>query len=86
MSGETESAGLIEYIRDGPDAGGNSMLRRILGFWVWWRTWLMSVLLVVSIVVLVRYGPPAVEGDARWWGYSVGVVTMLLVSEVMDDG
>lgn len=73
----------LRYVKNGPDAGGESILRRILGFWLWWRMWVMAVVSIASLLILVGYGPS--EGDARFWGYMVGSLTMLAISEVMDD-
>ena len=39
-----------EYVAHGPYAGGNSLIRRAFGAWVWWRTWVSLTICVAGLV------------------------------------
>lgn len=71
------------YIKEGPDAGGNSLLKRMAGFLVWWRMWAMYAIILGSLLVL-GYVEPSSFGP-RMWGYIVGIFTAGAIEKVTSD-
>lgn len=70
-----------EYVRDGPGAGGNSARRRLLGFYLHWRTWALVAVVLVGFLgagwLVERYG-------ASVWMlvWAVGALTNEIANEV----
>jgi len=71
---------LRTYIRYGPDAGGNSFARRVLGVLLWWRLWAQLVVLFAGMAVIGLYLP---EGAGA--GFIVGLLSATFASMFAAD-
>lgn len=74
---------VLRYIKEGPDAGDNSLLKRMAGFLVWWRMWAMYAIILGSLLVLGSFEPSSF--GPRMWGYIVGIFTMSAIEKVTSD-
>lgn len=71
------------YVRDGPDAGGDNIALRILGFYLWWESWAMISILMAGVFLTgLIESPPIVP---RFWGFTIGVVTVTVANAVSGD-
>lgn len=74
--------GVSQYIREGPFAGGDSLLRRIFGLYIWWRTWAMIVGVAAAIVALAEFTQFNGQIILAW---GVGILTAWWAEAVSDD-
>lgn len=81
MSGEF-AEGVRHYIKEGPRAGGDSLPRTILGFYLWWRVWAMMAIVTAAFLVVGYITDGAVEG---LYAFGIGIVTAWAVEAVSDD-
>lgn len=83
------SSNWLDYLRYGPEAGGNSLLRRAAGLFVWWRIWVMSLLIMGSLGLLfqieIEVSPSGGVSDAIDTALLIGWVVGVLISQVVDN-
>lgn len=89
MSPSDQSSGGLDYVRCGPEAGGNSILRRSLGFLLWWRVWATGLIFGISMGFIVQiaptYGPPRLGTPQLFAliGWFTGLFTATLIHDVV---
>jgi len=85
---EQESSGL-DYIRYGPEAGGNSILRRYLGLVVWWRIWATGFVFMGGLAFVLQIAPSQwfpMSGTPEFYalfGFFIGLSTAVLTESVI---
>lgn len=85
----SSSSNWLDYILSGPEAGGNSLLWRAVGLFVWWRMWAMSILILGSLVLLLRVeigvSPSGGVSDAIDFALFIGWCVGMIVSRIVDN-
>lgn len=71
-----------DYVRDGPEAGGQSALRRTLGLYLWWRTWTLIVILMFAILVTMNVLSDGPGG--RLSAFIIGGLFALIFNRLFD--
>ncbi|WP_152040341.1 hypothetical protein [Salinigranum salinum] len=71
--------GWREYVRDGPDAAGDSSLDRVIALCLWHRVWAYTAFLLVSVVV--AWTTPITPW---FWGYCIGAITVVVGARIFN--
>lgn len=73
---------IVTYIRKGPDAGGSSATKRVIGLWLWWRLWAGMGVFLLGASLVGFYFP---ESERAFYGFIVGLFTAVAAGGIMDD-
>lgn len=65
---------IMEYVRNGPEEGGDRLSRRVMGFYLHWRTWALIGVLLAGLVV-AAYLTTNMGKGAWLYVFFVGVLT-----------
>jgi len=72
---------LGRYVQHGPSAG-RSWIGRWVGFYLWWRTWALVAVTLLSIwIAFIRFVPPEPRPA---WIWIVGTLGGIALNEVYD--
>lgn len=74
---DSSSRGVYQYIKAGPRAGGDSILRTLLGFMVWWRIWAMYAVFATGFSATMHVSGDSIEVQ---YAFLFGLLTAMAAS------
>ena len=84
-----QSSGGLDYVRYGPRAGGDSVLLRTLGVFLWWRIWATGFVFMGGLTYVLHLAPSGftprtgTPDSYVFIGFFMGFSTAVLIESVI---
>lgn len=71
---------IATYVLEGPEAAGNTILRKAVAFWLYWRLWAFMTIFALGWFTVTLL---ADDHTSAGLGYMIGLVVATFASDVI---
>lgn len=70
------------YVLNGPKGAGNTIPRKAVAFWLWWRTWAYAFVMIAIYSITLAYTS---DPNSAGRGFLAGIVAAMISTGVLDQ-